>query len=326
MEVQLSNDRAANGSGVAAVAAAPIQAGVDRLAERRSVAVRPGAIGLVATLFKLRIGASITLSALAGALLAAGAWPAPTGLIWLALAVWLASSGAAGCNHYFERDIDALMRRTRSRPFVVGHCVAGTGWLLGFMAMIAVGSALAAWRFNPVSGLWVLAGALTYAVVYTLWLKRRTHWNIVIGGAAGSFAVLAGAAAFGDWTAPAVLWLALVLFLWTPSHFWSLAIAMAEDYRRAGVPMLPVSHGLERAARWTLVNTVLLVASSVALAWLVAEPVLWFGTTIGGGLLLLTGSRLLSDPVPAVAMRAFRASLIQLVLLLATLFIALGAA
>jgi heme o synthase len=129
-----------------------------------------------------------------------------------------------------------------------------------------------------------------------------------------------------DGYSASVLLLAVVLFLWTPSHFWSLAIAMPEDYRRAGVPMLPVVYGPGVAARWTLANTVALAASTVALAALVGDPLLWTGAVLGGGYLLLTNLRMYRDPRPAQAMGAFRASLIQLGLLLAPLFTAFGIA
>jgi heme o synthase len=283
-----------------------------------------GLLRLCASLFKLRIGFAIALSALAGAILALGDWPAGGQTLLLGLAVLLASSGAAGCNHYFERDIDQKMRRTRSRPFVSGRLDPTPAWPALFAAMIAAGSLLAGWQFGFASGLFVFAGAVTYSVVYTLWLKRRTHWNIVIGGLAGSWAVLAGAAAFGTGLTPAVLLLALVLFLWTPSHFWSLSIALVEDYRRAGVPMLPVVRGVHVASRWALFNAVLLSGSALALAALLAEPLVWGGALLGGAWLCHTHLELVRRPEPAVAMAAFRASLIQLGLLFAGLFIAYG--
>ena len=289
-----------------------------------AAAARPGLLRLCATLFKLRIGFAIVLSALAGAILAAGDWPAGGETLLLGFAVLLASSGAAGCNHYFERDIDARMRRTRSRPFVSGQLDVHVAWPALFGLMMLAGSGLAAWQFGWASGLFVLAGALTYSVVYTLWLKRRTHWNIVIGGLSGSWAVLAGASAFDGGLSPAVLLLALVLFLWTPSHFWSLAIALVEDYRRAGVPMLPVVRGVEIASRWALINAVLLAASALALAALLGSAVVWAGALLGGGWLCHTHRRLVRKPTPPVAMAAFRASLIQLGLLLTGLFIAYG--
>jgi heme o synthase len=281
-------------------------------------------LAIAAALFKLRIGFAIVLSALGGALLALGQWPAPLDTFILCLGVLLASSGAGACNHYFERDIDACMRRTRTRPFVSGAMSAWLGWPTLFVAMIALGSGLVGWRFNLLAGVMVACGALTYAVIYTLWLKRRTHWNIVIGGAAGSFAVWGGAAAYGGIDLPAVSLLAAVLFLWTPSHFWALAIAIADDYRRAGVPMLPVTRGPEVAARWTFVNTVLLAASNIALAAMLADPLVWAAAVAGSLHLLVTGWRMRRDPQPAVAMRAFRASLIQLGLLLLALFVAFG--
>jgi heme o synthase len=285
---------------------------------------RPRLLTLAATLFKLRIGFAIVLSALGGALLAAGAWPSPLDTLVLALGVLLASSGAGACNHYFERDIDARMRRTRQRPFVAGTITPGIRWPLLFAAMIAGGSGLVGLWFNPLAGAMVACGALTYALVYTLWLKRRTHWSIVIGGAAGSFAVWGGAAAYGGAAALPVSLLAVVLFLWTPSHFWALAIAIADDYRRAGVPMLPVTRGVAVAARWTLINTVLLAAAGIALAWHLGSVLVWLAALIGGAHLLHTNLQMLRQPVPAVAMRAFRASLIQLGLLLGALFIAFG--
>jgi heme o synthase len=288
-------------------------------------AVAPPAVSLVSlltALFKVRIGFAITLAALGGAVLAAGQWPALLDTLILSVAVLLAASGAGAFNHYYDRDIDAVMGRTRGRPFVNGLLNARTTWPALFFGMIALGSGLAAWRFNPAAGLFVAAGALTYAVVYTMWLKRRTDLNIVIGGAAGSWAVLAGAAASGSFTTAAVVWLAVVLFLWTPSHFWSLAVALADDYRRAEVPMLPVTRGVKVAVRWNLVNTVALAASTVALAITVNTPLLWLGAIGGSGWLLWTTLKMVRDPARAVALTAFKASLIQLGALLAGLFAA----
>lgn len=291
-----------------------------------AAAARPGLLRLCASLFKLRIGFAIVLSSLAGAILAQGGWPAGGDTLLLGFGVLLAASGAAACNHYFERDIDARMRRTRSRPFVSGRLDASRIWPTAFFAMMFAGAGLAGWRFGWASGAFVLAGALTYSVVYTLWLKRRTHWNIVIGGLSGSWAVLAGAAAFDGVTAPSALLLAVVLFLWTPSHFWSLSIALVEDYRRAGVPMLPVVRGVEVASRWALINAVLLATSALALAAMLGDAFVWAGALLGGGWLVHTHRRLVRSPVPPVAMTAFFASLIQLGLLFAGLFVAHGMA
>lgn len=290
-------------------------------------AVRGSWLRIATTLFKLRIGFAIVLSALAGAVVAGGGWPSAGDSLILGFAVLLSSAGAGASNHYFERDIDARMRRTRGRPFVTGDLQVSALWPLLFFAMMVGGGALAAARFGLASGAMVLAGALTYSLVYTLWLKRRTHWNIVIGGAAGSFAVFAGAASSGDMTSLPVLLLALVLLLWTPSHFWALAIAIAEDYRRAGVPMLPVTCGRRFAARCTFFNSILLVTAGVALAALQGGLLLWAGSLLGGGWLLWTGWRMLADPESnTLAMSAFRASLLQLSLLLLPMLLPAGGA
>lgn len=281
---------------------------------------------VLAVVFKLRIGFAIGLSAIGGAVLAAGQWPALLDTTMLFLAVLLSSSGAAGYNHLFERDIDACMGRTRERPFVSGRFQADWRWFMFFSAMITGGGVLGAWWFNFASGAFVVAGALTYGLVYTLWLKRRTHWNIVIGGAAGSWAVLAGAAATTDeYLTMPVLALALVLFLWTPSHFWSLAVAMVDDYRQAGVPMLPVTRGCRVAARWTLLNTLALVAATGWLVLLVPRPALVVGALVGSSWLLYTSVCMLIVVNRDTAMTAFKASLVQLLFLLAGLLIAYAA-
>ncbi len=281
---------------------------------------RPGLLSIALTLFKVRIGSAITLSALGGAVLAGGGWPAAADTLILALSVLLAASGAGAFNHYWDRDIDAVMGRTRKRPFVNGTLAAHTGWPVAFLAMITAGSILGGWWFNPASGLFVAAGALTYALVYTVWLKRRNDWNIVIGGAAGSWAVLAGAAANGRITDPDVMLLAAVLFLWTPSHFWSLAIVIADDYRRAGVPMLPVTRGINTAVRWNLINTAMLVTATL---WLTARSgsiLVWLLAGTGAAWLAWTTLLMAREPTSSRAMTAFKASLIQLGLLLAGLF------
>ncbi|MDA8230727.1 MAG: heme o synthase [Magnetospirillum sp.] len=213
-------------------------------------------------LLKLRISFMIALTAVTGYAAVADRLRWSTALL-LALAMVLGSAASAVFNHVYDRDIDGIMRRTRNRPLVTGAVSAGVAlWLAGLL-MIA-GLLVATSVFNPTVALHLFLGAFVYGVVYTVWLKRRTRMNIVIGGAAGSFAILAGAAAVQPvhWMLP--LLLAVTLFLWTPSHFWSLAILLAEEYRTAGVPMLPVVVGEKRTAWWILGNSVLLVASSLA--------------------------------------------------------------
>ena len=177
-------------------------------------------------LFKLRIGVMIMITALVGLAVTPGAALGIGQVVVLALSVLVASASAGAFNQYYEHDIDRLMARTRGRAFVTGA--------LPHYAGLAGADRRAAGRLRwrrrggrsiAVSALYVFLGAFFYAVVYTVWLKRRTWLNIVIGGLAGSFAVLAGAAAVDPALGPLPLLLALVLFLWTPPHFWSLAIA-----------------------------------------------------------------------------------------------------
>ncbi|MCB1869691.1 MAG: UbiA family prenyltransferase, partial [Gammaproteobacteria bacterium] len=152
--------------------------------------------------------------------------------------------------------------------------------------------------------------------VYTVWLKRRTWLNIVIGGASGSFAVLAGASVVDPQIGAVPTLLAIVLFLWTPSHFWSLAIAQKNAYATAGVPMLPVVVGNQAAAKAVLGNTALLVGISILPFFYGLGWVYLLGALAGGGYFLLRNVQLVMDPSPKIAMSSFFASLIQLIVLL----------
>jgi len=273
-------------------------------------------LGDIYSVFKLRIGLAITLCALAGLAVTPGPAPAAWQVAVLALAVLLSSASAGAFNHYAERDLDARMQRTRSRPFVTGSFRPGAGWLLamGLLLVLAVGAAALA--LNAQAALYVFLGAFVYGVVYTVWLKRRTPLNIVVGGLAGSFAVLAGAASVDPALASAPVILALVLFLWTPPHFWSLAMAFREDYAAAGVPMLPVVAGERAAARIILGHTLALVAVSLlplafGLGWIYLT-----GALLGGALFVRRSLALYRAPGRQAAMANFRASLVQLGLLL----------
>ena len=267
-------------------------------------------------LMKLRIGVMIMLTALVGMVVTPAPLPGLAAASALALAVLVASASAGLFNQYYEADEDHRMARTRRRAFVTGALPRSRWWLLLMAAMLVFAVALA-WHFvNPLAAAYVLLGALFYGVVYTVWLKRRTPMNIVIGGLAGSFAVLAGGAAVAPATAPVPLLLALVLFLWTPPHFWSLAIANRDDYANAGVPMLPVVVGRERAARAVLLGTVLLTVASLLPAAFGLGPLYLLGALAGGSYFIVAAARLARSPERAPAMRCFYASLLQLSLLL----------
>ena len=270
----------------------------------------------LSNLFKLRIGVIMTITALVALVVT----PGPPITLWeasiLAIAVLLAASSAGAFNQYFERDLDQRMKRTRNRPFVTGTFAHNRWWLLLISGLLLVGVGSAGFALNGMAALYIFLGAFFYAVVYTVWLKQRTWMNIVIGGASGSFAVLAGAAAVDPNLSPIPILLAIVLFLWTPSHFWSLAIAQHKDYAAAGVPMLPVVVGNQSAAKAVLINTLLLVIVSVlpfffGLGWLYL-----LGAVLGGGYFLYRNIQMLHDPSPKIAMSSFLASLVQLMVLL----------
>jgi len=201
-----------------------------------------------------------------------------------------ASAGAAMLNHYLDRDLDQQMQRTRRRP-LPGARIERSGVVatLG-LTLLGAGVGVASWLLNPLTGFSIFLGGLTYVVVYTAWLKRRTSWNIVIGGFAGSAPALAGsAAALGVWT-PGVIAFALLVFLWTPPHFWSLALLLKDDYARAGLPMLPRMDDVGFSGKVVVVSAALLVPAALLIgpSGAVAWPVLVAVVALSGVFVLLT--------------------------------------
>lgn len=268
------------------------------------------------SVFKLRIGLAIMLCALGGLAVTPGPAVAAWKIAVLGLAVLLSAASAGAFNQYFERHLDARMARTRNRPFATGAFKAGPLWLGAILGILALAVAMAAWTFNVAVTLYVFLGAFTYGIVYTVWLKNRTWLNIVFGGLAGSFAVLAGAAAVDPGLSAAPIVLAAVLFLWTPPHFWSLAMALHKEYAAAGVPMLPVVVGDGLAAKVILTHTVALVGLSLVPAALGMGWIYLAGAVAGGGYFVLKSLNLVKNPGPKAAMTNFFASLVQLGLLL----------
>jgi protoheme IX farnesyltransferase len=278
------------------------------------------ATGLMRTVlgvFKLRIGTLIMITALGGMAIAPGPALSLAQVAVLALSVLVASASAGAFNQYFEAESDRLMVRTRRRAFASGELKRSPWWLFAIGGLLA-GSIAAAWfTLNAAAALFIFLGAFFYAVVYTVWLKRRSWLNIVIGGLSGSFAVLAGGAAVDPSLGALPLLLALVLFLWTPPHFWSLAIANHTDYAAAGVPMLPVVAGPERAARIVHWNAALLVSASLLPAFFGAGPIYLLGAVAGGVHFLRKTRALARAPSRKTAMASFFASMVQLSVLLA---------
>src|SRR5947207_14256827 len=213
-------------------------------------------------LLKPRVMSLVVFTGLVGLLIApAHIHPFESFLAVLAIAL---GSGAAGAiNMWYERDLDALMKRTANRPLPAGRVApddaAGLGVLLSIFAVL-----LMALATNFVAAALLVAAILFYVFVYTIWLKRRTPQNIVIGGAAGAFPPMIGwAAATGDVSAVGIA-LFLLIFLWTPPHFWALALYRSEDYRRAEVPMLPVVAGPRETKRQIQIYTVILLPVTLA--------------------------------------------------------------
>ncbi len=186
-------------------------------------------------------------------MIGSGGAPALSDLIVLLLTGTMSAAGASAINQYLERYKDSAMKRTSRRPLVTGDVNAALVLIIAVgLILLSLGIALAVG--NPALAFFLGLGAFIYVGIYTIWLKPRSVLNVVIGGAAGSAAVLSGGAAVHQWTDPGVLILSLLLFTWSPTHFWSLALAYRSDYQRAGVPMLPVVLSPGKAIFWMLVH------------------------------------------------------------------------
>jgi heme o synthase len=272
-------------------------------------------------LTKPRIVALITFTALVGTLLAPSASSKWNALLWGSLGIALASACAATLNQVLDRRIDEQMARTSARPLPAGMLTERKALafavVLGVTAMVILG-----WRANVLTAVLTFMGLIGYAVIYTVWLKRATSQNIVIGGAAGAVPPVLGWAAVTNSIDPNALLLFLIVFVWTPPHFWSLAIARRGEYARAGIPMLPVTHGVEYTKRQILLYTILLAVVTL----------LPFLTRMSGALYLLAAIllnarflyyalRLKVSAREELPMQVFKFSVIYLMWLFAALLI-----
>jgi heme o synthase len=268
------------------------------------------------TLTKPRIMTLLLLTGAGGMFVGAQGAP-PLDLFVVAMAgLALACGGASALNHVLDRDIDRLMgSRTRNRPVASGRVTPAQALEFG-LVLSALSFALLASAANLLTAVLALVGNLFYVVVYTRWLKRSTPQNIVIGGAAGAVPPLVGyAAATGDLGLPA-LWLFLIVFLWTPPHFWALALMIKKAYEAAGVPMLPVVRGERETARQIVLYSVGLVAFTLAVGlWL--GPLYTVAAAILGAVLLALAALLKRDLSTARAQVLFHYSLAYLALLFA---------
>jgi protoheme IX farnesyltransferase len=269
-------------------------------------------------ILKPRVMALVVFTGLVGLSLAPGhLHPVLAAVAVLCIAVGAGSAGAI--NMWYDRDIDALMRRTARRPLPTGRMMPGEA--LGFGVVLGVGAVVVmALALNSVAAALLAMTILFYVFVYTIWLKRRTPQNIVIGGAAGAFPPIIGwAAATGEigWGAIALF---AIIFFWTPPHFWALSLYRADDYAAAGVPMLPVVSGLHETKRQILLYTLVLWPVTVA-PWLlgVAGDLYAAGTLLLNAVFTVTAIRVCRDDSDRSARRMFAFSLLYLFLIFSLL-------
>jgi len=213
-------------------------------------------------LTKPKVTLLIVFTAIVGMVLASPGWVPLPAFIFGSLGIAMASGSAAAFNHILDRRIDGQMRRTRGRPLPTGHLqerhAVAFAVLLGLLSMAVLWSAV-----NGLTAALTFCSLIGYAMVYTLWLKRATPQNIVIGGAAGAAPPVLGWAAVTGSVDPQALLLFLIVFTWTPPHFWALAIARRDDYAKVGIPMLPVTHGIPYTRLQIVLYTILLILTTL---------------------------------------------------------------
>ena len=272
-------------------------------------------------LTKPRVISLLLVTAVAPMFITDRGLPSPALVGWVLLGGYLMAGGANAINMWFDRDVDTMMGRTKSRPVAAGRLVPAIALLYG-IALGGVAFALF-WRFvNPLSAWLALGGLLFYVFVYTLWLKRSSPQNIVIGGAAGAFPPLVGWAAMTGQIDLAAIYLFAIIFYWTPPHFWALALIKKDEYARAGIPMMPVVKGAHQTKVQMLVYTIMLVPLTI-LPWLSGTQggLYVIAAVLLGARLLWYCLRLLREPgVTPTAWSMYKYSLLYLFLL----FVAMG--
>ncbi|MDA8063316.1 MAG: heme o synthase [Actinomycetota bacterium] len=274
--------------------------------------------GFVA-LTKPRIVELLLVTTLPTMIVAAHGLPSARLIVATLVGGTLAAGGANAVNMYVDRDIDAVMRRTARRPLVTG-VVGPTEALVFALALEAVAFGLLWVEVNLLSAALALGAMLFYVFVYTLWLKRSSVQNIVIGGAAGAVPVLVGWAAVRGSVGVAPLLLFALIFVWTPPHFWALAFRYRDDYRSVHVPMMPAVVPLALVARRIMAYSVLVVATSLGFGWASgAGLVYWVAAAASGAVFLVYSWRLLAEQSEARAMRLFHWSITYLTLLFAAM-------
>ena len=217
----------------------------------------------------------------------------------------LASAGSSALNHFYDRDIDSKMERTSKRPIPSGRTHSRTVLIYGLGVSI-VSVVYAAFTLNYVCTFFIALGIFFYVIIYTVWLKRRNPSNIVIGGFAGSAASMAGwAGATGSIDILGFL-IGFLVFVWTPSHFWCLAMKIRDDYAEANVPMLPVLIGMERTSKYILANTIILIPYSLMLYAFGMGIIYTVIAAVAGGLMLLYHYKLTQTPTSDFAWKAYK--------------------
>jgi protoheme IX farnesyltransferase len=272
-------------------------------------------------LTKPRVVALIVFTAIIGMFLAVPGMPPWKPVLFGSLGIWLAASSAAAINHLLDQRIDAVMARTSHRPLpsgsLSGRQVLVFAVLLGVLSML-----LLVWQVNVLTAWLTFASLIGYAIVYTGFLKRATPQNIVIGGAAGAAPPVLGWAAISNTVDPHALLLFLIIFVWTPPHFWALAIFRRDDYARALIPMLPVIYGVTYT-RWQILFYTILLCVVTLLPWITGMSGLFYlgGALVLGAVFLYYAIRLMNPPDELFAMEVFKYSIWYLMALFAFLLI-----
>jgi protoheme IX farnesyltransferase len=283
-------------------------------------------LGLYIEVSKPRIVIVLVITAVASALTATrfdstphAAWDVLSwDLLFLSLTGAIASMGASALNHYYDRDIDRIMERTSQRP-IPSHKIAPNKVFIYGLGM-CISSVVASWfLLNPYTSAMIFVGIIFYVIVYTIWLKRNNPLNIVIGGFAGSAASMAGwASTTGslDVTGFLVGWL---VFMWTPPHFWCLAIKSRDEYASVRIPMLPVLVGNEKTATYIFLNTAILLPYSVSLYFFGLGLLYTLTAAAAGSVMLLYHYKLTKEPTPAFAWKAYKVTAPYLVIIFVAL-------